>query len=237
MSWFTTRTAQRRPSSPVPTPAFPQVNPHIVPFYVHPLGRPGRPSSGRERTGGWRGGFLLGALEVSVKEDLRKHLATMQRLQLLVDLFGVDWSHVWLQPLDGSVNIMPSLELQVGATAGDRRGAPPPDLPTPSTCAAGGLKLGVRAPLLRFVTRAGCPQPAAVVRCHATPRPHDALLAAWLVGGAFPAPNRARIASHSPRGARPMCRTTRISSPTYSRPVICRARSGTWSGARGRRPP
>lgn len=87
-----------------------------MPFYLHPLGRPGRPTSGRERTGGWRGGFLLGALEVALKEDLRKHLATMQRLQLLLDLFGVDWSHVWLQPLDGSVNIMPSLELQARST-------------------------------------------------------------------------------------------------------------------------
>jgi hypothetical protein len=105
----------------------------VVPFYVHPLGRPGRPSSGRERTGGWRGGFLLGALEVSVKEDLRKHLATMQRLQLLVDLFGVDWSHVWLQPLDGSVNIMPSLELQVGGRSGPgaAEGSIPPPAPRP----------------------------------------------------------------------------------------------------------
>ena len=41
-----------------------QVNPHVVPFYAHLRGRPGRPSGGRDRTGGWRGGFLLGALEV-----------------------------------------------------------------------------------------------------------------------------------------------------------------------------
>ena len=66
---------------------------------------------GRSRTGSWRGGFFLAALEASFKEDLRKQLATMQRLQLLVDLFGVDWSHVWLQPLDGSVTLTPNLEL------------------------------------------------------------------------------------------------------------------------------
>ena len=55
-----------------------QVNPHVAPFYAHLRGRPGRPSGGRARTGAWRGGFLLGALEVSIKEDLRKQLRTLQ---------------------------------------------------------------------------------------------------------------------------------------------------------------
>ena len=43
-----------------------QVNPHVAPFYAHLQGRAGRPSGGREYTGGWRGGFLLGALEVHI---------------------------------------------------------------------------------------------------------------------------------------------------------------------------
>ena len=60
--------ASARPETPVgavsrvharvPTPM------QVVPFYAHLQGRPGRPSAGRDRTGSWRGGFLLGALEV-----------------------------------------------------------------------------------------------------------------------------------------------------------------------------
>lgn len=44
-----------------------QVNPHVAPFYAHLQGRAGRPSGGRDRTGAWRGGFLLGALEVHAR--------------------------------------------------------------------------------------------------------------------------------------------------------------------------
>ena len=77
-----------------------QCNPHIAPFYAHLNGRPGRPSGGRARTGGWRGGFLLGALEVSLKEDMRKQLRTIATLRLDWKLFGCDWSHMWLQPQD-----------------------------------------------------------------------------------------------------------------------------------------
>jgi len=85
-----------------------QVNPHVLPFWAHVRGRPGRPSGGRRKAGGWRGGFLLGAMEISIKEDLRRHLMTLQRLELLVNLFGVDWSQIWLQPQEGSVTLTPS---------------------------------------------------------------------------------------------------------------------------------
>ena len=84
-----------------------QVNPHVLPFWAYVRGRPGRPSGGRQKSGGWRGGFLLGAMEVALKEDLRRHLMTLQRLELLLNLFGVDWSHLWLQPQDGSVTLSP----------------------------------------------------------------------------------------------------------------------------------
>ena len=80
-----------------------QCNPHIAPFYAHLNGRPGRPSGGRARTGGWRGGFLLGALEVSLKEDMRKQLRTLAALRLDWKLFGCDWSQMWLQPQDPHV--------------------------------------------------------------------------------------------------------------------------------------
>ena len=88
-----------------------QVNPHVVPFYAHLQGRPGRPSGGRDHTGAWRGGFLLCALEVALKNELRSAMRTMQQLGLLVDLFGVDWSHLWLQSQDGSVVLTPDLKL------------------------------------------------------------------------------------------------------------------------------
>jgi hypothetical protein len=59
----------------------------------------------------WRGGFLLCALEVALKNELRSAMRTMQQLGLLVDLFGVDWSHLWLQSQDGSVVLTPDLKL------------------------------------------------------------------------------------------------------------------------------
>ena len=88
-----------------------QVNPHVAPFYTHLQGRAGRPSGGRDRTGAWRGGFLLGALEVTLKEDMRTHLRAIKRLELGRALFGVDWSNLWLQPQDGSVVLTPRLQL------------------------------------------------------------------------------------------------------------------------------
>ena len=87
-----------------------QVNPHVVPFYRHPEGRPGRPSRGRERTGAWRSGFLLAAAEVYLKEDLRKWLRTLQTLRLNSDLLGIDWSHMYLQRQDGSVTLTPDFQ-------------------------------------------------------------------------------------------------------------------------------
>ena len=72
------------------------------------------PSAGRERTGAWRGGFLLGALEVALKEDLRRHLRTVQQLNLSLDLIGIDWTRMWLQADGnyGSVMITPDFLLR-----------------------------------------------------------------------------------------------------------------------------
>ena len=44
-----------------------QVNPHIIPFFYHNRGRDGRPSRWRLWAGGWRGGFVLSALELWLK--------------------------------------------------------------------------------------------------------------------------------------------------------------------------
>ena len=46
-----------------------------------------------------------------LKNELRSAMRTMQQLGLLVDLFGVDWSHLWLQSQDGSVVLTPDLKL------------------------------------------------------------------------------------------------------------------------------
>ena len=44
-----------------------KVNPHIIPFEYHNRGRDGRPSTWRLWAGGWRGGFVLSALELWLK--------------------------------------------------------------------------------------------------------------------------------------------------------------------------
>ena len=50
-------------------------------------------------------------MEVTLKELMRSHLHTLQRLRLLVDLFGVDWSNLWLQEQNGSVVLTPDIRL------------------------------------------------------------------------------------------------------------------------------
>ena len=59
-------------------------------------------------------GFLLGALEVALKEDLRRHLRTVQQLNLSLDLIGIDWTRMWLQADGnyGSVMITPDFLLR-----------------------------------------------------------------------------------------------------------------------------
>ena len=88
-----------------------QCNPHVAPFCAHLNGRPGRPSGGRARTGGGRGGFVRGAREVPLKEDMRKQLRTLQALRLDWRLLGCDWSHTWLQPQDPIVaGVTPTID-------------------------------------------------------------------------------------------------------------------------------
>lgn len=49
-----------------------QCNPHIVPFFFNPKGGVGMPSrwSGGSQEDSWRGGFLLAALEMYLKNDM-----------------------------------------------------------------------------------------------------------------------------------------------------------------------
>jgi predicted acylesterase/phospholipase RssA len=50
-----------------------QCNPHIVPFFYNGRGGVGRPSrwSGGTQEDSWRGGFLLAALEMYLKNDMK----------------------------------------------------------------------------------------------------------------------------------------------------------------------
>jgi len=67
------------------------VNPHVVPFWARLTGSPGRPTAGRAKHGGWRGGFTLAVLESLFKELLRMKLGLIVRLKLPAQLAGVDW--------------------------------------------------------------------------------------------------------------------------------------------------
>ena len=62
-----------------------QVNQHIIPFFYHNRGRDGRPSTWRLWAGGWRGGFVLSALELWLKEDMLK------TLRVLAGRLFLDW--------------------------------------------------------------------------------------------------------------------------------------------------
>eukprot|EP00913_Durusdinium_trenchii_P019142 g17989.t1 len=95
-----------------------QVNPHVTPFNFAPHGEAGRPiswssPSGRGR---WRGGFILCALEVVLKESFRSAWKVMGLLQLLPRYFGCSVHDTSLNPLLASINaqIEPSMELRLG---------------------------------------------------------------------------------------------------------------------------
>ena len=52
------------------------------------------------RAGGWRGGFILSALELWLKEDMLKSLKVLAGLDLLIEVFGVNWSYLYLQVIN-----------------------------------------------------------------------------------------------------------------------------------------
>lgn len=52
---------------------------------------------------GWRGGFILSAAEQWLKLELTKNIKLMKELELLPNVFGQDWSGVFLQRFDGAV--------------------------------------------------------------------------------------------------------------------------------------
>lgn len=87
-----------------------QCNPHIVPFFFNPKGGVGRPSrwSGGEQESSWRGGFLLAALEMYLKNDMRAKFVFLRDLDAAVGFTGT----MMTQSFEGSTTIVPQVILR-----------------------------------------------------------------------------------------------------------------------------
>ncbi|WWC92971.1 uncharacterized protein L201_007934 [Kwoniella dendrophila CBS 6074] len=87
-----------------------QTNPHIHLFFFAPRGSVGRPVAHRKGKG-WRGGFILSALESYIKLDLSKHFKVIRDLDLMPQLLQSDWSGVFLQRFSGDLTLTPRTSL------------------------------------------------------------------------------------------------------------------------------
>ncbi|WVN86846.1 patatin-like phospholipase domain-containing protein [Cryptococcus depauperatus CBS 7841] len=83
-----------------------QTNPHIHLFFFAPRGSVGRPVAHRKGKG-WRGGFILSALESYIKLDLSKHFKVIRDLDLMPQILQSDWSGVFLQRFSGDLTLIP----------------------------------------------------------------------------------------------------------------------------------
>jgi predicted acylesterase/phospholipase RssA/uncharacterized membrane protein len=87
-----------------------QCNPHIVPFFFDPkggVGRPSRWSSGDQETS-WRGGFLLAALEMYLKNDMKAKHVFLRDLDAAVSFTGT----MLTQSFEGTTTIVPRVRLR-----------------------------------------------------------------------------------------------------------------------------
>lgn len=82
-----------------------QVNPHVIPFNFAPHGEAGRPISWIGLKGRWRGGFVLCALELVLKESFRTSWKVMGLLELLPQYCGTKWNMFFSQVYEGSVTL------------------------------------------------------------------------------------------------------------------------------------
>lgn len=113
-----------------------QTNPHIHLFFFAPRGsvgksftfvntirtqadKPGRPVAHRKGKG-WRGGFILSALESYIKLDLNKHFKVIRDLDLLPQILQSDWSGVFLQRFSGDLTLTPRSTAGVSYTLRSR---------------------------------------------------------------------------------------------------------------------
>ncbi|EEB91398.1 hypothetical protein MPER_10245 [Moniliophthora perniciosa FA553] len=91
-------------------PVVSQVNPHVHLFFFAPRGSAGKPVA-HSKSKGWRGNFLLSAVEQWLKHELTKNFKVIRDLELLPTVLGQDWSSVFLQRFDGAVTIWPRTRL------------------------------------------------------------------------------------------------------------------------------
>ncbi|KAL7580584.1 hypothetical protein ACA910_003705 [Epithemia clementina (nom. ined.)] len=87
-----------------------QCNPHVVPFFFHPKGGVGRPcrwSSGAQEHS-WRGGFLLAALEMYLKTDMKSKFVFLKDLDAAVGFT----STMMTQDFVGSTTIVPQVSFR-----------------------------------------------------------------------------------------------------------------------------
>jgi hypothetical protein len=87
-----------------------QANPHIVPFFFNSKGAVGRPSrwSSGEQAWSWRGGFLLAALELYLKNDMKAKFIFLDDLEAAVGFT----STMMTQQFHGSTTIVPQVQFR-----------------------------------------------------------------------------------------------------------------------------
>jgi predicted acylesterase/phospholipase RssA len=84
-----------------------QVNPHINLFFFSSRGTVGHPVTHRKGRG-WRGGYVMSAIENYLKLDMNKWLRFIRHAELLPRPLGQDWSQLWLQDaFAGTITIWP----------------------------------------------------------------------------------------------------------------------------------
>lgn len=83
-----------------------QVNPHVNLFFFSSRGSVGLPVTHRKGRG-WRGGYLMSAMENYLKLDMNKWLRFIRHAELLPRPLGQDWSQLWLQEFGGNITIWP----------------------------------------------------------------------------------------------------------------------------------
>jgi len=83
-----------------------QVNPHIIPFFFWPQGEAGKPYRFS-----WRGGYLASLFVISLKEHMITIFEVMHKAGLLIEMFGVTWSYIFVQETQGDVTIIPPARL------------------------------------------------------------------------------------------------------------------------------
>ncbi|OLN83324.1 Patatin-like phospholipase domain-containing protein [Colletotrichum chlorophyti] len=83
-----------------------QVNPHINLFFFSSRGSVGHPVTHRKGKG-WRGGYVMSAVEHYLKLDMTKWLKFIRHAELLPRPLGQDWSQLFLQTFSGNITVWP----------------------------------------------------------------------------------------------------------------------------------